>query len=284
MKKSRISPPSLLALLCLGVSALPAFSQVVTSFENPANGTYANGTTVIGKTDTATGGAWTLFSGSSADIISSNANPLEGSLAVRINDASASSASGAFLAAPNANSLLTSPFTFEFSLAIDSVSAGTGSQVQVYFGNNVIGDSNHWLRFTYNDGNLQIVTGNGSTDTAVNVGAYTSYSALGDYVTFSLTIDPTTHKYTNAVVSGTLLTQDVTASILASNAGTIPWTASGGINPGNYVGVVIGSNDTAVVDFDVLRVVAVPEPQTALLFGLGIAFPLFRAMGRRRSN
>ena len=280
MKNTCTPQSSFLALAGLVLTIVPTFAQTITSFENPANGSYTNGTTVIGKTDSSAGGAWSLFSGAPGDITSSNINPLQGSLAVRINDQSTSTASGAFLATPNANTLFSAPFVFQLSFAIDSVSAGTGSQVQVYFGNNVVGDSNHWLRIVYNDGILQICTGNGSTDTAVNVGAYTSYSNLGQYVTFSLTVDPLTHKYTDASIAGTLSSQNVTSALLASNAGTIPWTASGGVNPGNYLGLVIGGNDTAVVDFDVYSLTAVPESSTSLLLGMGVALPLLRAFRR----
>lgn len=261
-----LASTAIAAISLLG-AAPQARSQVLTSFENPANGTYTNGATVIGKTDTSTGGAWSNFSGNSADMYSSNAHPLAGVLSVRLQDADAlgSLATGAHLQVPNASSLLTSPFTFSLSMAINSVSAGTGSQVQIYFGQQLVGDGNHWLRAVYNDGNLQIVTGNGSIDSAVNVGAYTTYSPLGSYVTFNLTIDPSTHKYTSATISGTLSSADVTSTVLASNGGTIPWTSSAG-NPGTTLGLIIGSNDTAVVDFDVLSVV--PEPSTAALLGL----------------
>lgn len=260
------------SFIAFSIQAAPqARAAVITGFE-ASDGAYVNGSTIISVNDTTFGAAWTSF-GTGGTVTASNALPKSGSLSLHIDDSSTSQATGAAINIANASSLFTQPFTFQFSLNIQSVSTGTGSQVQIYFGQNLVGDGNHWLRFVYNDGNLQVITGNGNanSDTAVNIGAYTTYSPLGSYIDISLSIDPTTHKYTNVSIAGTLLSADVTATVLASNGGTIPWTSASG-NPLSHLNALIASNDTGIFDLDSIGVAAaIPEPSTsAALASLGV--------------
>lgn len=275
----RLAGASFIALSAFSVPESRA--SVVTGFET-SNGSYANGSTVIGVNDTTFGGAWASF-GTGGSVTASNASPDSGLLALRINDSSTSQATGAVVNIANASAILGQEFTFKFSLNIQSISAATGSQVQVYFGQNLVGDGNHWLRFVYNDGNLQVVTGNGNagSDTAVNVGAYTTYSPLGSYIDVSLSLDPATHKYTGVSIAGTLTSANLTSTVLASNGGTIPWTSSAG-NPSAFLNLLIASNDTGVVDFDSVGVSAIPEPSSfAAIAAVGV---LGAAAMRRRRN
>lgn len=268
----------LAALLC----PLAAHA-VVTSFET-TDGAYANGTTVIGVSDNKLGGTWTdLFNtvGTAGTINASNALPASGSLALGFTKSSNTSALGAAINAANTSSLFAQAFTLNFSLNIGTISASTGSQVQLSLGQSTSSDGNHWTRFVYNNGTLQLVTGTGAatSDTAVNLGSYTSFSPLGSYINVSISIDPATHKYTNVSIAGTATSQNLTSAVLASNGGTVPWTSSLG-NPSASLLAFMGSNDTGTVYFDNISVSAIPEPGSfALLAGGAIGFV---AVSRRR--
>lgn len=267
-------------LLCasIGVSSLYA---VTSSFET-TDGAYVNGSTIAAKTDTSIGAAWS----SVTNVASSTANVYDGALALRLTDASSSASSGATISWTNADSLLLSPFTFQFSMAVGAdVSTGTSRQVQVYLGQASAGDFNHWAAVVYDDGILRLSTGTGvsGSDYGVNLGNYTTYSPLGSYVTFSITIDPTTHKYTNVSIDGTLTANpvDLTTTVLASNGGTIPWTSASG-NPPNQMLIITGGNDTVTADFDAFSINAVPEPGTWALVVMALASLLF--VSRRRAS
>ncbi len=256
---------------CGGASAL----AVGSSFET-TDGTYVNGSSIGGKTDSSIGASWTNVTGA----VSSNANVLDGSLAIRVTDSSASTSSGGTISWTNAASLMTSPFTLQFSLAIaGDYSTGTTNQVQVYLGQAQAGDFNHWASVYFDEGNFKMATGNGTSDSWVSLGSYTTYSNYGEYVTFSLTIDPTTKKFTDVTVDGTKTTvpTSLTTAVLASNGGTIPWNSASGTPP-NQMLLITGGNDTVTVDFDAFSIAsAVPEPSGwALLLLASALLPLRR--------
>ncbi len=277
----------LIACVAVGLISAHAASS---SFET-TDGSYVNGASIQGKTDTSIGSAWTNVGNAN----SSTANVYDGSLAIRVTDTSTTNSSGATTAWTNADSLLLSPFTFKFSMAVGAdVSDGTGNQVQVYLGQPVAGDANNWTKVVYDDsavdgvrnGVLRISTGTGAanSDYGVNLGLYTAYSAFGEYVTISITIDPTTMKYTSVTVDGTLTANpvDLTTTVQASNGGTVPWTSTLG-TPSDQMLIVTGGNDTGTFDFDAFSITsAVPEPGTWAMVVLAmILLPLLR---RRRAS
>ena len=271
-------------LAAAGITGLQnASAAIVTSSFETTDGTYSNGTTVIGKTDSSLGGSWTGLFGSVSDtssVISSNADPYQGALSIRITDASSSTAYGAQAPISTLGSMLSAPFTFSLAMNIQSGSADSGV-AQVYFGNATVGNGQHWLRFGYNGttgGTFYMTTSNGTgTYGNVNLAQYTTLSPFGEYVRFDITIDPTTMKYTSVILTGTLTSVDVTSIVLASNGGTLPWNASLA-TPGNYVSLIAGTAPTGVVDFDLLTVV--PEPSTAALLSGGLL--LLGAVSRRK--
>lgn len=254
-------------VLALGLTGvfLPA-ATVVSGFD-VANGAYTNGATVVGVQDTSLGGTWAaLFSSATTASTSSSAKPADGSLDIRI--ANSGSATGAQLAAANVASLLTSPFAL--SLSFDVVSeSGTGTGPQFQFGSSTIGNGNNWLQVNYNSaGNLALVTSNGAGSyLSVTLGSYASFSNLGDYVTLSVTIDPTSHKYTGVTLSGTKQSLDLTSTVLASNGGMIPWN---GTAPSDYLSLYEGSSTTSTVDFDKFSITPVPEPGIVALVAGGL--------------
>lgn len=265
---------SAVLILSGGSSAALAVSS---SFET-TDGTYVNGSSIGGKTDSSIGASWTSVTGA----VSSNANVLDGSLAIRVTDSSTSTSSGGTISWTNAASLMTSPFTLQFSLAIASdYSVGTVNQVQVYLGQAQAGDFNHWASVYFDEGNFKMATGNGTSDSWVGLGSYTTYSNYGEYVTFSLTIDPTTKKFTNVTVDGTKTATPTsyTTAVQASNGGTIPWTSASGTPP-NQMLLITGGGDTATVDFDAFSITsAVPEPSAWALLLLAVAlWPLRRRL------
>lgn len=275
-------------LACIG-AGLVSVHAASSSFET-TDGNYVNGTSIQAKTDSSIGSAWSNVGNAN----SSTANVYDGTLAIRVTDVSggaSGTSSGATTAWTNADSLLLSPFTFKFSMAVGAdVSDGTGNQVQIYLGQPVAGDANNWAKVTYDDnvvdgsqnGVLRLFTGTGAanSDIGVNLGLYTGYSALGQYVTFAITIDPTTHKYTNVTVNGI----DKTDLVLASNGATIPWTSTLG-TPSDQMLLVTGGNDTGTFDFDAFSITsAVPEPGAgALLIGAMTLLPLLRRRLRQGS-
>ncbi|PAW79499.1 MAG: hypothetical protein B9S32_02875 [Verrucomicrobia bacterium Tous-C9LFEB] len=262
------------AVLIFGFGCSVALA-VSSSFET-TDGPYVNGSSIGGKTDSSIGGSWSSVSGA----VSSNVNVLDGSLAIRATDTSTSTSAGGTMSWTNAASLMTSPFTFQFSLAIASdYSVGTTNQVQVYLGQAQAGDFNHWASVYFDEGNFKMATGNGTTDSWVGLGSYTTYSNYGEYVTFSLTIDPTTKKFTNVTVDGTktAVPSSFTTAVQASNGGTIPWNSASG-TPSNQMLLITGGNDTVTVDFDAFSITsAVPEPSAwALLLLASALLPLRR--------
>lgn len=263
-------PGALVALLSFGTYAHGAF---VTGFETTSG--YGTNTTVIGVHDTAAPGtnAWTkLFTGADSIVTSSTAHPQTGSQALTFDKTDDSVAIGVTLTLGSSVDL-TQPFTMEFALSINSVSAGTGNQAQIYLGapNTTAGISPFWTRVTYDNGMLKVMVNNaaGTGVGTVDVGNYTTYSNLGDYINFSISIDPATMKYTNVSIAGSLSSADVTATVLASaSGGTVPHLTTAAIDMGTNVTFVSGTNDLINMNIDNLQVI--PEPTAAVLVCAGL--------------
>lgn len=275
----RCWPLNLVLLFTLGFGSTATRGQVVTGFET-TDGSYVNGGSLTGVTDTSAGASW----GSAASITTSNLNPYQGAQAVRINDTSASLAGGDSLNLVNSASLLNAPFRFKVSFSVvTGYSAGTNLQFFLEYGGTGAANNKDWVRINFDNDILRLYTGDGLGGvTGANLGLYTAYSDFGSYVTFDLIVDPTTHKYTQVVVSGTKTSTNWT-NIITSNAdgGTIPWTVSAG-NPGTMLNLITGSNDTILVDVDALSVTAVPEPGSMALLFMGVAAWVRVGWSRRR--
>lgn len=269
-----------LALLAvLGAGAAQA--QFFTGFEE-ASGYTTNGTAIgVHDNDVPTGNTWSQLFGSSSNVTSSTANPLTGEMSLQM-VSPGSAAQNAYLNL-GSSAPTSSAFNVHFGLAVGAdISTGTGNQVQIYFGgNNGAADLFYssvpfWFALMYDNGNLTLSTMNSATNaiTMINIGAYTTFSNLGDYITFDITIDPTTDKFTSVILSGELGSADVTSIVAASYSGTIP--SKGGV-PDNNISVVIGSNDSGTVYLDDLSITQVPEPSTwALLSVLGLSALIVR--------
>lgn len=253
-------------------------AQVASSFEATSNGNYVDGASVFGKNDTSLGGTWAQFGSTNTDagtVTSSSVEPKDGLLSVRVaHTVNNATALGAKINATNASSLLSSAFEFKISINVQTISTPTsGGQVQLYFGADVVGDDNHWLRLTVNSSNADLslatvtmVTGTGTgTFHSVSLGRYTDFApgGLGNYLDFDVKIDVATHLYTSVLINGI----DRTSVIQASDGGMIPWK---GTTPGSMLNGLTGSNDVATVDFDAVSITAVPEPSSLVLVGLGV--------------
>jgi len=287
--KYKTSPLHVLpiAALAMGFFLPSARAAFVTGFETSSG--YGTNASVIGVHDTAAPGsnAWTSMFGAFggvSTINSSTAHPQTGSQALNITKTAADPAMGATLNLGSSIDL-TNPFTITFAMSIESVSAGTGNQAQFLFGTigSDVSSQPHWTRIVYNDGTLYITVnnaaGNGSQE--VSLGSYTTYSPIGSYVTFSLSIDPTTFKYTNVQVSGSTSSANLTSTVLASaSGGTVPHLNFNAAETGGNVSFLSGGNDAVNVNFDNLSVV--PEPGSAFLLGAGLSLLLL--MGRNRQS
>jgi hypothetical protein len=266
---TRIAVLFLLSLFGTG-SAQADFS---TGFETSSG--YTSGASVLGVHDSAAeeGNTWTSLFGTASQMTTSDANPADGDLALTV-VAPGDAAQMAYLdlgsSAPTSDK-----FNVKFDLAISSdVSVDTGNQVQIYFGaengSSYLSDATtpFWFSVIYNDGQLLLSTRSESgTVFKTSIGDYTTFSDLGEYITFDITIDPSFNKYTSVSLSGTTSSADVTSTILAQNEGTI---ASKGGTPENIFSVVTGSNDTGTVYIDNLSVTSIPEPSALALF-LGLS-------------
>ncbi|EIP98531.1 hypothetical protein OpiT1DRAFT_02988 [Opitutaceae bacterium TAV1] len=271
MKSRHPLVPVARAALVLGsLALLPSLrAQVLTGFE-VSNG-YTDATSVVGVNDSGIPGSAAWESQGNAASTSS-ANPLSGDLALRIlRTAETAGSSGAKIDLSGAGVDFTSgTVTLGFSMAISNYSAGTGNQVQILFGNNTInpGGSKYWTSLIFSDGVLYLYRDNSglSNNTGVNLGAYTTYSALGGYIDFSISFDPVAKTYTNVTLTGTETSADLTSSF----AGTaLPWLSGTAGDPGQWLTLVVGGNDIVTVDFDNLSLSSIPEPSAfALCAGL----------------
>ena len=276
-------PGALVALLSFGTYAHGAF---VTGFETTSG--YGTNTTVIGVHDTAAPGtnAWTkLFTGADSIVTSSTAHPQTGSQALTFDKTDDSVAIGVTLTLGSSVDL-TQPFTMEFALSINSVSAGTGNQAQIYLGapSTAAGTDPFWTRVTYDNGMLKVMVNNaaGTGVGTVDVGNYTTYSNLGDYINFSISIDPATMKYTNVSIAGSLSSADVTALVLASTSGgTVPHLTATAVEMGTNITFVSGSNDLINMNIDNLQII--PEPTSAALACMGLILAV-STLHRRRAR
>ncbi len=278
MNPKHILISTLLSLLGGTAASVASFD---TGFETSSG--YGTDTTVIGvhDTDAPAGANWNrLFGSSSVDsrITSSTANPQTGLQALRLdgNGTAALSASVNLSAALS----MTNPVHIHFGMALDNISAGTGNQAQVYFGAATT-TSSYWFSTYYTDGFLYlgVNTPSGDYNSGVNLGAYTDFSQLGEYITFDVTIDPTEFTYTSVVLTGTVSgAVDKTATVQAYNNGTLPHLHD--LSPDMYFSFVTGSNDTITADFDNVSVSSVPEPATVAFLFLTGAWLLLRK--RRR--
>lgn len=270
--------------LWLGVAA-SARANYSTGFET-TDGYTSGGGTVISVTDSSSGTAWQSVSGFSSGVATSTLSAQSGSMALRLNDSSTTGGLAASLDLASAVNF-SAPFTLQFSLSITSVTAtSAGSGLGIWFGN--VSNSNsakEWTHLVYDSatGNLVLYVSNsaGNSSQAVTLGAYTSFATFGDYMTFSLTIDPTTHQYTNITLSGSLQTLDLTSTVAAVNNGTIPWVSTTAGDPGSNLWFSTGSAAALTAYID--NVSIVPEPGMSVLLVTAVSFLLWARRSGRRS-
>ena len=274
----------------LQIAVLTAFglvsaqASVITGFETSSG--YGTNTTVIGVDDSGISGTDTWVNSFNTPavnsrMVTSTANPQSGSQALRFTNDGSSGALGATLQLGSSVSVA-NPFTVHFAMALNNISSGTGNQAQVYFGQNApaLGAQPYWFALLYNDGVFNLYLNNAANNGSdfVNLGLYTTYSTLGSYVTFDLTIDPTTNKFTNVQITGSLTSANLTSTVLASpSGGTIPHLSA---TPNTYFSFMSGGNDTITADFDNLAIV--PEPSTYALLILGSFGLSLMARNRQR--
>ncbi len=259
---------------CLLAGSLSA-ATISSGFEPTTNGNYTAGGDVIGKQDTSLGGTWTsIWTTPPTGVIFSSPTGQAGSTSLRI-ASDGTAARGANIQVANAASLLTSTFSFSLAMNVQSVGTPTsGQQVQVQFGAQTFGNNSSWLKFGY-DGSAggnqyyYIQGWNGTALTAKNVLTSSVTAGLGEWVTFNFTVDPFSHTYTSATVTGSKGTVafDLTGLQMA-------W--DGTTTPSNYLSLVTGNGDMVTVDFDNVSISTIPEPATAGLlmsgFLLGVVY------------
>lgn len=271
-----------LVVLLFGIGE--AGAQFATSFESTQSSgspSYTAGGTVIGVQDVSapTGNVWTTLFGSTTAMTLTSSNPAAGSLAFQINDASSTTAYGAYLNLAGATGLdLTQPFTLSFAMNLSGISSNTGNQAQIYFGaaSTDTVNNKYWTCLIYNNGQLYIYVNSstGNSSTGVALGSYSTYDTTGtNYVRVSITIDPVLKKYTKVTLSGSGVTTDCTAAVQAVNGGVIPWRSnvSPTINPAANLLFVTGTDDTLKAKFDDIRVT--PASQWFEAYAPGVILP-----------
>ncbi|PAW78309.1 MAG: hypothetical protein B9S32_07190 [Verrucomicrobia bacterium Tous-C9LFEB] len=278
--------------LSLTVAARADFS---TGFET-TSGSYTAGSPVSGVHDTGLPGtaSWsTLFGSTSAITVTNNpANVKSGTQALHVVDADTSAYGVSYNLAGAVN--YSSAFTLHFSLNVSSVglapTATFGTPIQFYLGDNSTsaGTKAYWTSGYVSSGGVLYLyvasSTNGSSVTGVNLGSYTTYSAYGQYVDFDITIDPTTHKYTNLTLTGAASgAVDKTSTLLGSSSGgEIPWLNNTLGTPSSTFVLAAGGGGASVFDIDNLSISNVPEPTTIALAAFGTMILLGRHRSRRR--
>lgn len=283
-----MKPTSSLRYLIPGLiafaSAFPARAAFITGFETSSG--YGTNVTVVGVQDTSAplGNTWgRMFAAATynSSLIASTAHPQTGTQALQIS-ALASEAQARGVQLDLGSSVdLTNPFTIQFSLSIDSLTTTTsGYQAQVTLGaaGTNFGTAPYWLRLSYNNGSIVADVNNlsGLGVHEINLGTWSSYADLGQYLTFSIEIDPATFIYTKFQVSGNKGSGNLLPVIVADNGGITPHLSG---TPGAFLQFFTGSNDS--ITFNVDNIAVIPEPGTIAL-ALG-ALPLFLLERRRRA-
>lgn len=285
------------ALILTAGLTLSSRADVTLDFESSHG--YTSGSTIVGVDDTSVAGTtkWTnLLTTTASDMVISAGTGVGGSQSFRITDnysASSGAAYGAMFDLSSASSMFASPFRMTFSMAVSNP-GGSGNVAQVYLGYNgtLAGSQRYWTNVLMAvDGSLNLVTdsssGNGITN--FSLGNYSAYAAAGDYVTFDLTIDPTTKTYTNVAVSGSLSSVNFTSTLSASatnHYGEIPYLSGNtGLPALAYnLDLVAGGMSTGVVSFDNVSISSVPEPAAVGLLAMAIGMLAVGRSARRQST
>lgn len=263
-----------LALGLSGAQAADAFS----GFETTDG--YTEDATYIGVNDAGLGGTWQMRTGSSSSQFTSREyNNTSGDLSLQVTgNATATQVAFLDMDLPTLNDTV---FNVSFDWAVGAdISVGTSAQSTILFGADHPFDANRpsWFQLRYSDDTVTLLTGNFDTSArdSVNLGVYTNYGALGDFISVDITIDGAAEKYTSVVLGGI----DVTHLVLASNGGN---TLSFGENPLDFFTAYTGSNDSGSFYIDNVQVTVIPEPSTAaVLIGLGVLGMV--GFSRRRSS
>lgn len=269
----------------LALCGAPLSAQILTGFET-SNG-YTSGASVIGVNDTGIPGsaAWTAVAGFSATTpIASSAHPQSGAMAWRLErtvSTTGAVASRVDLSGAGVN-FASTPITLSFGLSINNFSAGTVNQFQIYFGDADINPAGgrYWSTIIFTDGSFHLYKASvdGTQNVGVNLGAYTTYSPLGSYITFSVSFNPVTKTYTDLSLSGSVSSASFASTIAGER---LPWRPNLAGEPGKFLTFVAGGNDIIQADIDNLSISTIPEPAQASLL-VGGALAAFAALRRRR--
>lgn len=293
-----------------------SFAQTTVNFDSG----YSAGSTVIGVDDPSLPGTatWSNLFTSSSFTTASSTLPRSGSLGMQIDTSGtgtgAGNATGARIDMAGAGVAFadpTKPIRFSFSMNIESMSAGTGSQLTVSFGAgdlSVIGNNGaavttnystkYWWGLVVQDTgaggvmNFYKSSASGNSGQVTNIGSYTSFADLGTYLTFDIVIDPVAKTFTSLTLTGSV-GGNLQSTAISSIAGTtVPWsfgtlnTSNPGADPLQFFRAQVGGNDLVKVHFDdiaVANVSSIPEPASAaLLFALAASAPALSARRRRR--
>ncbi len=279
---------SLVAALACSL-AFTAHADFSTGFET-TNGAYTAGSPIAGVDDNGLTGtnAWSFFGGgSSSNVTITNVGAISGAQSLSL--ANVGSSVGATVNLAGAVDY-TQKFTVSFSFtALDAIGA---APLFFQLGSNSYGNTQpNWLRGYIGAGtssSLYLFQDSTTNGTSVNAGTKISYdgSPVGTYAalandqsyTLSLTIDPTTHTYTDATLNGT----SILNSLLAVSNGEIPYI-SGNLTNATYLFFVSGSSSTGSnILIDNFSIANVPEPASlTLVLVSGFAWAAFM---RRRAT
>lgn len=294
--KKILSGLSVALILSAGLT-LSSRADVTIDFESSHG--YTSGSTIVGVDDSSVPGTtkWTnLLTTTASDMVVSAGTGVGGSQSLRITDnysASSGAAYGTSLDLSGSSSIFASAFKVSFSLAVTNM-GGTGNVAQVYLGFNgtAAGSQRYWMNLLMGtDGALNLVTDSVSGNSVANfsLGNYSAYAVAGEYVTFDLTIDPTTKTYTNVAVSGSLNSINFTSTLSASSYnhnGEIPYLSGNtGLPALAYnLDLVAGGMSTGTVNFDNISISNVPEPATFGLLAMAMGVLAVSRGAKRRTT
>lgn len=215
---------------------------------------YVAGYSVAGIDDLLLKGAatWAPVTRSAYSPAASSANPRSGALALRLQKpASENTPVGVMLPLGEGGLDFGRRITFGFSVAINSYSAGTGNQFQVYLGDGQSffpGGAKFWTALVFNEGEILLYKSQGAGSNAqVSLGHCASYAAAGRYLTFTIVFDPARKVYERVTISGPAGSADFTSAL---SGATLPWLPGTPGDPPPLLMFLAGTNDALNVDID----------------------------------